>query len=176
MDVNTVYQPDLTALEAAVRSRCTIRGSFTLRSGKSSDRYFDKYRFESDPLLLRSIAAALCAKTLPPFDALGGMDLGGVPIATAMALASDRPMCFVRKEAKTYGTCKQVEGLDTTGKRILLVEDVITTGSQLIDVVDQVRREGAIVEDVVCVLIRDDAAIENLRAVGLTLHYLFKGV
>ena len=93
-----------------------LTGEFTLRSGVVSHEYFDKYRFESDPALLRAIAEAM-AEALPQgVDALAGLELGGVPLATMLSQVSGLRALFVRKEAKTYGTCKLAEGgeLDRT--------------------------------------------------------------
>src|SRR5580658_2195639 len=89
-----------------------LEGSFVLRSGQLATHYFDKYRFEADPALLRSIAERMVDLLPPGTEVLAGLELGGVPIATAMSLQSGLPVVFVRKEAKTYGTCRAVEGGD----------------------------------------------------------------
>ena len=145
-----------------------LSGAFKLRSGQIATEYFDKYRFESDPLLLRRIAKRML--TLIPADTqmLAGLELGGVPIATAMALESGLPAVFVRKAAKTYGTCQAVEGGDLTGRRTVLVEDVITTGGAVADAYHLVDAAGAMVTGVVCAIWRGDGApgikaVQNLR-------------
>ena len=98
----------------------------------TSDEYFDKYRFESDPTLLASIAAALVPLVPAGVDVLAGLELGGVPLAVALSQVSGLPAFFVRKEAKTYGTCQLAEGGELAGRRLLVVEDVVTSGGQVV--------------------------------------------
>lgn len=143
-------------LAADIAVTATLRGEFLLRSGVIADTYFDKYRFEGDPALLRRVADAMLALVPRETQVLAGLELGGVPIATAMSLASGLPTVFVRKEAKTYGTCLAVEGGDVAGKRVLLVEDVITTGGAVADAVSLVRAAGAQVIGVVCAIWRGE--------------------
>ena len=107
-----------------------LTGTFTLRSGQQSSEYFDKYRFEADPALLRDIAEALAPLVPDGIDALAGLEMGGIPIATALSMVTGIPARFVRKEAKTYGTCLLAEGGDIEGKRLLVVEDVVSTGGR----------------------------------------------
>jgi orotate phosphoribosyltransferase len=97
-------------LAEAIASVATLRGHFTLRSGATAREYFDKYRFESDPVLLRSIAGHLALLIPRETELLAGLELGGVPIATALALHTGLPAIFVRKRAKDYGTCQLAEG------------------------------------------------------------------
>jgi len=149
------HAPDLQ-LAADIAAIATLRGEFLLRSGTIADTYFDKYRFEGDPALLSRVADAMLALVPRETQVLAGLELGGVPIATAMSLESGLPAVFVRKEAKTYGTCLAVEGGDVAGKRVLLVEDVITTGGAVIDAVSLVRAAGAQVIGVVCAIWRGE--------------------
>lgn len=148
---------------------CWLRGQFQLRSGAVSDIYFDKYRFESDPVLLAAIARHLLPLVPTGSEALAGIELGGIPLATAMSLASGLPVCFVRKAAKSYGTQQFAEGLDIRGRRLVLIEDVVSTGGQIIDSTRMLRDGGAIVADVLCVLVREARAHDNLAAAGLKL-------
>jgi orotate phosphoribosyltransferase len=134
----------------------TLRGSFLLRSGTVADTYFDKYRFEGDPALLRRLADAMLALVPADTQVLAGLELGGVPIATAMSLASGLPAVFVRKQAKAYGTCLAVEGGDVTGRRVLLIEDVISTGGAIADAVPLVRAAGAQIIGVACAIWRGE--------------------
>lgn len=131
-----------------------IHGTFTLRSGQVSNEYFDKYRFESDPALLRRIARRMLQLLPSDTQVLAGLELGGVPIATAMSLESGLPAAFIRKEAKSYGTCKAVEGLDIKGKKVTFIEDVITTGGAVVDAAKLVSAEGADILAVVCAIWR----------------------
>ena len=121
-----------------------LRGDFVLRSGETSSEYFDKYLFESDPRLLLEVATAM-VDLLPPCDAVGGMELGGVPLVAVLSQLSGLPAVFVRKAAKSYGTRKAVEGIVVEGLRVVAVEDVVTTAGALMAGCDQLRRAGAIV-------------------------------
>lgn len=151
-------------LAADVDSAARLTGSFRLRSGVMATEYFDKYRFEADPALLTRIAAAMLPLVPADAEILAGVELGGVPIATAMSLASGKRAAFVRKEAKTYGTCLAVEGGDLAGKRVVIVEDVISTGGAVRDAKAQLDAVGAITVAVVCAVWRGPlpAAIEGL--------------
>lgn len=161
-------------LEKKVLEICELKGEFLLRSGQTSTYYFDKYRFETQPTLLKPIAEHLKSKIPAGTDVLAGLEMGGIPIATALSLETGLPSVFVRKKAKEYGTCKIAEGLESLkGLKVCIVEDVITTGGQVILSAEDLRREGAIVEHVVCAILRDKSAIEKLDAKGLKLHPLF---
>lgn len=137
-----------------VNAIARIHGTFTLRSGQVSNEYFDKYRFESDPALLRRIARRMLQLLPGDTEVLAGLELGGIPIATAMSLESGLPAAFIRKEAKSYGTCKAVEGLDIKGKKVTFIEDVITTGGAVVDAARLVSAEGADILAVVCAIWR----------------------
>ncbi|MCX7587999.1 orotate phosphoribosyltransferase [Phenylobacterium sp. 58.2.17] len=152
------------ALAADVDAVARLTGTFVLRSGATASEYFDKYRFEADPRLLSRIAAAMVPLVPSDAEVLAGVELGGVPIATAMSLASGMPAAFVRKQAKTYGTCLAVEGGDLTGKRVVIVEDVISTGGAVRDAKARLDEAGAITVAVVCAVWRADRppAIEGL--------------
>ena len=150
-----------------------LTGTFTLRSGAVSDHYFDKYRFESDPALLRSIAAALEALIPPGVDAIAGLELGGVPLAVALSQVSGLPACLVRKEAKTYGTCQLAEGSEVEGRRLLVVEDVVTSGGQVVTSCGDLRDRGALVDQALCVIDREAGGPAALGAIGVELRPLF---
>jgi orotate phosphoribosyltransferase len=162
-----------TELARQVAEGCWLRGQFQLRSGQVSNVYFDKYRFESDPVLLAAIARHLLPLVPPGCEVIGGIELGGIPLATALSLLSGLPVCFVRKAAKSYGTMQFAEGLDVRERRVLLVEDVVSTGGQIVDSARMLRGAGAEVADVLCVLVRDPGAHGNLAAAGLKLSGLF---
>lgn len=150
-----------------------LEGDFLLRSGQKSSEYFDKYRFESQPELLREIAFQL-SKILPPStEYLGGLEMGGVPIATALSLQTGIPVIFIRKKAKTYGTCRFAEGAEITNKRICLIEDVITTGGQVVLSTQDLRSEGAIVDSVLCVIYRGEGEEPKLKEIFLKHISLF---
>jgi orotate phosphoribosyltransferase len=142
------------ALAKSIASLCRREGHFTLRSGQESTFYWDKYRFESDPTLLRATARELLKRLPPDIDVFAGLELGGVPIATALGLETSRPIAFVRKSRKTYGTCNIVEGTEVAGKSVCIVEDVISTGGQALESLQDVRNEGGLVRWVACVIFR----------------------
>lgn len=146
-----------------------ITGSFTLRSGQVSSEYFDKYLFEANPALLRAVAEQLLPLIPPETQVLAGLELGGVPVATALSLASGMPAAFVRKAAKKYGTCKLAEGAEVVGKQVCIIEDVITTGGQVIESVRELRQQGAGIDTVLCVILRNEKAMALLAAEGLRL-------
>lgn len=143
-------------LAADIASVARLRRRFTLRSGAVATEYFDKYRFEADPVLLKRVAAAMIPLVPKEAQVLAGLELGGVPIATAMSLADGRPAAFVRKEAKAYGTCQVVEGAQVGDKRIAIIEDVITTGGAVRQAVRHLQDAGAEVVAVVCAIWRGD--------------------
>lgn len=150
-----------------------LTGQFRLRSGKTSTEYFDKYRFEAQPQLLKAIAQLMAPLIPPQTEILAGLEMGGIPISTALSLQTGLPQVMVRKHAKDYGTCQFAEGIDVKGKQICVVEDVITTGGQVHISSQDLRRLGAIVENVVCVIYRGEEPLENFRAHGLKAQALF---
>ena len=113
-----------TTLARDVDVCCRLTGEFTLRSGQVSSEYFDKYLFESDPTLLARVVDRMLELVPVDTELLGGLELGGIPIATVLSAETGLPALFVRKEAKTYGTCKLAEGPDVDGRRVTLVEMV----------------------------------------------------
>jgi orotate phosphoribosyltransferase len=149
-----------------------LRGNFKLRSGKTSEEYFDKYKFESDPKLLAEIVEQLKHKIPPGTEVLAGLEMGGIPIATALSLATGLPAIFVRKKRKDYGTCKVAEGCDFKGRKVCIVEDVVTTGGQAILSAKDLRDEGAVLTDLLCVIQRDQEATLLLKEQGLNLFSL----
>jgi len=161
-------------LARAIYERTHLTGEFRLRSGAVSNEYFDKYLFESDPALLHAIGEAL-APLLPPHgtDAVAGLELGGVPLATILSLLTGLPALFVRKEAKTYGTCRLAEGGDVDGKRVTVVEDVVTSGGQVVTSCGDLRDRGAIVEHAVCVIDRESGGQKNLAEIDVELRALY---
>jgi orotate phosphoribosyltransferase len=163
-----------SALAAAIRRSAYVRGTFRLRSGKTATEYFDKYRFESDPVLLRAVAEALMPLIPKSTEVLGGLELGGVPLATILSQLSNLPVVFVRKQAKEYGTAQLAEGAEVKGRRIAVIEDVLTTGGQVLESVAALRTLGASISDVICVIDRDAGANKALSVAQLTLHSLFR--
>ncbi|MFC1953648.1 orotate phosphoribosyltransferase [Chloroflexota bacterium] len=150
-----------------------IRGNFKLRSGQISNEYFDKYLFESDPALLGEIAQQMLTLIPEDTEILAGLEMGAISVATALSLKTGLPAIFVRKKAKEYGTRKFSEGTDVAGKRVCVIEDVVTTGGQIIMSINDLRQLGADIKTVLCVIERDIKGSENLKKEGLELLPLF---
>jgi len=149
---------------------CRLTGEFTLRSGQVATEYFDKYLFEAEPLLLARVVEQMVALVPDGTELLGGLELGGVPIATVLSTRTGLPSLFVRKQAKEYGTCKLAEGPPVEGRRVTLVEDVITTGGAVRDATRALRDAGAVVEVVVCAIDRSPEGTNPLHDVGLQVR------
>jgi orotate phosphoribosyltransferase len=150
-----------------------LTGSFVLRSGATSSEYFDKYRFESDPRLLRELAEAMAGLLPQGADGLAGLELGGVPLATMLSQVTGLPAGFVRKQAKPYGTRRLAEGVEVAGRRLVVVEDVVTSGGAVVDSCRALRSEGAEVAVAVCVIDREAGGPANLAEIGVELRPLF---
>lgn len=161
------------ALARRIYDVSNIKGRFRLRSGTFSDEYFDKYLFESDPALLHEIALHLRQFVPKGTEIVAGLELGGVPLATSLSQITGLPLVLVRKKAKKYGTCKLVEGGEIKDRRLLVVEDVVTTGGQILASVKELRQFGAQISGVVCVIDREAGATTNLMTDGLAFHPLF---
>jgi len=154
---------------------CHLTGEFKLRSGKLSHEYFDKYKFESQPELLKEIAKQLAPKIPKDTEVLAGLEMGGIPVAVALSFETGIPVSFIRKSAKDYGTCLFAEGASVKNKKVCIVEDVITSGGQVILSAEDLRSIDAKLGHVVCVINRGGAeAMAKLEATGLKLDSLFK--
>ena len=163
-------------LAKMIKSASYLTGQFILRSGKISSFYWDKYRFESDPQLLNAIAVEM-QKLLPAsFDKLAGMELGGIPLATILSMKTDKPCLYVRKIAKTYGTCNLVEGGFKQGDNVVVIENVITTAGQVCSSIKQIRELGLNVEHCICVIDRQEDGDKNLKNIGCSLASVFTQV
>ena len=164
-------------LARRVAERALLHGDFILRSGRRSSVYLDKYRFETDPALLGPIGAALAQLATasdPRPHRLAGPELGAVPLAAAAALASGIPFLIVRKAAKDYATEGLIEGVFEQGERVLVIEDVVTTGGALIAAIEALRAAGLSVERALCVLDREEGGEEGLAELGVRLEPLFR--
>lgn len=136
----------------------TLEGEFELRSGQISNRYFDKYRFEGMPSLLKPLARAMADLIPAETEVVAGLELGGIPLVTAISLETGIPAAFVRKEAKTYGTCRAIEGEDVSGRRVTFIEDVISTGGAVKDAYHLAIGSQAHILAVVCAIWRGEGA------------------
>jgi orotate phosphoribosyltransferase len=151
---------------------CRLRGRFVLRSGRVAGEYFDKYRFEADPVLLDEVAAGMAGLVPDGTEVLAGLEMGGIAVVTALGRHTGLPCAFVRKAAKPYGTARLAEGADVAGRRVLVVEDVVTSGGQIVASTAELRALGATVEHATCAIDRGEGGTEALAAAGITLHPL----
>ena len=157
-------------LALKIKQCSKLSGQFKLRSGKISDTYFDKYLFESDPVLLHSICEAM-AKIIPAeTELLAGLEMGGIPVVTMLSHVTGIPAAFIRKEAKSYGTCKYAEGPDLTGKKITLIEDVVSSGGAILDALQKLNEDGIHPIAIACVIDRESGGRENLANAGHKLR------
>jgi orotate phosphoribosyltransferase len=154
-----------------------LEGDFTLRSGRRSRWYLDKYRFETDPALLRELGERLAsaARHVEPGAArLAGPALGAIALAASAAMASGLPFIIVRGEAKEYGTGNRLEGPHGPGELVCLVEDVVTSGGALCEAVEAVRAAGLVVRHAVCVVDREEGGTDALARLGVRLVSLYR--
>lgn len=149
-------------------------GRFTLKSGIESPFYVDLRPLASDPKILKKLANYLLEMLpLDNFDIICGVPYAALPMATAMSLESYIPLIIKRKEAKSYGTKKLIEGIYEKGQNCLLVEDVITSGKSLVETIEEVENEGIKVSDIVVVLDRQQGGKEKLEEKGYKVHSLY---
>ncbi|MFN6563408.1 MAG: orotate phosphoribosyltransferase [Nostoc sp. ChiSLP01] len=151
-----------------------LAGSFKLRSGRISNEYFDKYQFEADPILLNAIVRQMVTLIPSNIEVLAGLELGGISIVTLLSHYSGLPTAFVRKEAKKYGTTRLAEGAEINNRKLLIVEDVVTSGGQIIISARQLRQLGAEIDYALCVIDREEGAVDKLLAEGIALVSLLK--
>lgn len=160
-------------LASRIYQAAHLTGEFTLRSGVVSTEYFDKYQLESDPVLLKDIAAAMVNLVPSDTELLAGLEMGGIPVVTMLSQLTGLPCLFVRKKAKEYGTAKLAEGPDYEGKRVTIVEDVVTSGGQIVLSHKDLVLSGANCDQAICVIDREQGGVEKLKAAGITLQSVF---
>lgn len=151
-----------------------LKGDFVLRSGRRSNRYFDKFLFETDPVLLRRIGKHLAALVPKETQRLAAPELGAVLLGGAVSMETGLPLVLVRKEPKGYGTSKQIEGHLRTNDRVTLIEDVVTTGGDSLRSAGVLRSAGAEVIHLVVVLDREEGGEDNIRNAGIPYSPLFR--
>lgn len=151
-----------------------LTGHFTLRSGQVSDTYFDKYRFEADPNLLGRICAAMAKRIPTEVEVLAGLELGGIPLVTLLSHITGLPAAFLRKEAKPYGTGRYAEGAELPGRRVLLIEDVVSSGGAILEAARKLRADGIPIDTALCVIDRETGGAASLAAAGIRLISLYR--
>jgi orotate phosphoribosyltransferase len=159
-------------LARQVRAVSRLTGEFTLRSGRTATEYFDKYQFEADPDLLDRLAEQLAVLIPEGTEVLAGLEMGGIAVVTALGRHAKLPCAFVRKEAKKYGTARLAEGAEVAGRRVLVVEDVVTSGGQVVISTNELRKLGAHVDHALCVIDRQEGGAQALAEEGIKLRAL----
>jgi orotate phosphoribosyltransferase len=150
-----------------------LRGEFTLRSGRKSNYYLDKYRFETQGDILIALGQLFAERVRPGVDRIAGAELGAVPLAAATSMACGKPCVFIRNQKKDYGTAKQVEGVLNAGETVMVVEDVMTTGGQVLESCKTLTEMGVKIDRIVGVIDRMEGARENIEKAGYVFEALF---
>jgi orotate phosphoribosyltransferase len=163
-----------TALGRELVAASYLKGDFILRSGKRSNRYFDKFLFETEPELLRRLGKHLAALVPGDTQRLAAPELGAVLLGGAVSMETGLPLVLVRKEPKGYGTSKQIEGRFEGGDRVTVIEDVVTTGGDSLRSAQVLRDAGLEVIHLVVVLDRGEGGEENIRIAGIPYSPLFR--
>jgi orotate phosphoribosyltransferase len=153
-----------------IKETAYLEGDFILRSGKRSKYYLDKYLFETRPDILQALGREFAKHLTDDVTLIAGAELGGVALAAAAALETGKNWIIVRNSKKDYGTGKLVEGTLTPGDVVLLVEDIATTGGQVLEAAKVITDAGAKVKKIVCVIDRQQGARENITAAGYTFE------
>ncbi len=160
-------------LARRIAESAILRGSFTLRSGRTSSYYIDKYLFLTQPEVLAELGAMIAPHLPPQTTRLAGAELGGIPLVTAASLATGLPCVYVRNTRKEYGTGKQLEGRLEAGDKVVILEDVATTGGQAVEAARAITDAGAEVLAVIATVDRQEGARENIEKAGFRFEALF---
>jgi orotate phosphoribosyltransferase len=165
---------ELTGLGRELVRASYLKGDFLLRSGKRSNRYFDKFLFETEPALLKRLGKHLATLVPTNTQRLAAPELGAVLLGGAVSMETGLPLVLVRKEPKGYGTSKQIEGRFEVGDRVTVIEDVVTTGGDSLRSAQVLRDAGVDVIHLVVVLDRGEGGEENIRQAGIPYSPLFR--
>jgi len=149
-----------------IKETAYLEGDFVLRSGKRSKYYLDKYLFETCPDILKALGEEFAKYVTEEVTLIAGAELGGVALAAAAAMASGRNWVIIRNSKKGYGTGKMVEGVLKAGDVVLLVEDIATTGGQVLEAAKIITEAGAKGKEIVCVIDRKQGAGGNITGAG----------
>lgn len=165
---------DRDVLAAKLFRACYRKGAFLIRTGEVVSEYFDKYQFESDPILLAAVVSHVANLLPDETEVLTVPELGGIPLGVALSLYTKLPVAFIRRTLSPYGTRQLVEGVTIKGKKVVLIDDVMATGTQLIESYNTLLSLGARVVGAVCVIDRQKGGHEQLGLRKLQVSSLFK--
>ncbi len=166
-------QMDKQEVAMRIAETAILHGEFTLRSGRTSTWYIDKYLFTTQPDILKSLGKMFADAIPGGATLLAGAELGGIPLVTTAAIQSDLPCIFIRNQKKDYGTAKQLEGKLAETDKVVIVEDIATTGGQVLEAAETIRSLGAEVLSIIAVIDREEGARENIEGSGFTFQSLF---
>lgn len=164
---------DRKSLAARIADAAVLHGTFTLRSGRTSTYYLDKYLFSTQPEILSELAVLFAERIPEGIDRLAGAELGGIPLVSAASIETGLPCIFIRNSKKDYGTAKQLEGTLNEGDQVVLLEDVATTGGQALEAAEIIQATGATVTKVIATIDRMEGARENFLKAGIPFESLF---
>ncbi len=164
---------DRKELAVKIKAAAYLEGDFILSSGKRSKYYIDKYRFSTNPELLKAVAMEIAGRLPKGIDRIAGAELGAVPLAAAVALETGLPYVIVKKETKDYGTKKVIEGILNSGEKVILVEDIVTTAAQSIKAAKRLADSGAQVLGIIAVIDREEGGGANIAEAGFAYESLF---
>lgn len=167
------HNMDREQLAKRIAEVSLLRGEFTLRSGRKSNYYLDKYRFETHPDILVELGKLFAQKVTAKVDRIAGAELGAVALAAATSIACGKPFVIVRNQKKDYGTSKLVEGVLNTGETVLIVEDIMTTGGQVLEAAKSLQDAGAKIDRIVGVIDRQEGARQAIESAGFVFESLF---
>ncbi|MEO0587718.1 MAG: orotate phosphoribosyltransferase [Planctomycetota bacterium] len=169
---------DRQAMAKRLADVALLRGEFTLRSGRTSSYYLDKYRFTTQPAVLADLAVLFEAEIRSlaaerTVDRLAGAELGGIPLVTAAGMRTGLPIVFIRNQKKDYGTAQQLEGPLEKGDAVVFLEDVATTAGQAAEACQTLRDAGAEVLGAIAVVDRQEGAAATMAKAGVPFRALF---
>jgi len=162
-ELSTVTRKELIK---RIKETAYLEGDFVLRSGKKSKYYLDKYLFETCPDILKALGKEFAKHASGDVTLIAGAELGGVALAAATAMECNKNWVIIRNSKKGYGTGKMIEGALKAGDVVLMVEDIATTGGQVIEAAKIITEAGATVKKIVCVIDRRQGAEENITSAG----------
>ncbi len=156
-----------------IAETAVLRGKFTLRSGRTSSYYIDKYLFLTDPQILEELGRMIASRLPAGTDRLAGAELGGIPLVSAASMAAGLPAIYVRNSRKEYGTAKQLEGRLEPDDKVVIVEDVITSGGQAVEAAQIITDAGGEVACIIATVDRQEGARQAVEQAGYRFEALF---